>query len=75
MFNLKNNTFNLSPVKLKVIEYEKNNSSAYSSNKARLFSCVFFFFSYPVYTMCAYGLIVIVCGHYKHKTTVVMVCT
>lgn len=44
MFNLKNNTFNLSPVKLKVIEYEKNNSSAYSSNKARLFSCVFFFF-------------------------------
>lgn len=69
MFNLKNNTFNLSPVKLKVIEYEKNNSSAYSSNKARLF------FSYPVYTMCAYGLIVIVCGHYKHKTTVVMVCT
>lgn len=54
-------------------EYEKNNSSAYSSNIARLFSSFLFFFS-PVCTMFAYGLIVVICGCYKHKT-VVIVCT
>lgn len=41
MFNLKNSTFNLSPVKLNVIEYEKNKSSAYSSNIAGVFSFCF----------------------------------
>lgn len=35
MFNLENNALNLSPVKMNVIEYENNNSSAYSSNTAR----------------------------------------
>lgn len=65
MFNLKNATFNLSPVKPKVTEYEKNNSSAYSSDTARLFS--FFLSLSPVCTMFVYGLIVVICGCSKQK--------